>query len=343
MRNLAERPGNLKKAFGAASHQMRSRRAMSSAGAVGVMLVLVLFVVSLVYVTSTQSSADQLSTQSQQISSLQSEITQLSKLSLGQGISGVNITLPVMNQAPTIRTIRETWYLSPSAHQDRFDPSFIIVNQGDTVHMTLIDNDTVAHDFVIGLPYDIIINATVPGLINDLTGETFTTPATHNSPGVVVTGAPGNVSAMYSFVAKFSGIYEFVCTYHAQVGMIGYLVVLPNAGYVEKSTTSVGTTTAGATSVSIASGAANYPNKGFTPDNITVVLGVNNTVTWTNNDVSIHTVTSSSVPSGASPFDSGFLDTGATFSYTFTTPGVYEYHCTIHPWMTGTVTVKAAP
>lgn len=324
--------------------RVASRRAMSSAGLVVVLLVLALGVVSLVYVTSTQSSADQLSTQGQQISALQSELQQLStKLSLGQGTSGANLTLPVMNQAPTIRTIRETWYLSPSAHQDRFDPAFMIVNQGDTVHLTLIDNDTVAHDFVIGPPYNIIVNATVPGLIDDLTGQMFTTPARNNSPGVVVTGAPGNVSAMYSFTAAFSGIFEYVCTYHAQVGMIGYLVVLPNAAYTQKTTTSGESTATGTVSVSIASGASAYPNKGFTPDNVTVIIGVNNTVTWTNDDASIHTVTSSTVPTGASPFDSGFLNAGATFTYTFTTPGVYEYHCTIHPWMTGFVTVRAAP
>lgn len=321
-----------------------TKRGMSSAGTVVILLVLGLGVVSLVYVTSAQYSANQLSTQTQQISALQSEVQQLAtKVSQGQGASLSNLTLPVMNQAPTIRTVRETWYLSPSSHQDRFNPAFIIVNQGDTVHLTMIDNDTVAHDFVIGPPYNIVVNATVPGLINDLTGQTFTTPARNNSPGVVVTGSPGNVSAMYSFEAKFSGIYEFVCTYHAQVGMIGYLVVLPNAAYVQKSSTTSVTTTSGAVSVSIAPGASNYPNKGYTPDNITVVVGVNNTVTWTNNDVSIHTVTSTTVPPGASPFSSGFLDTGATFTYTFTTPGVYEYHCTIHPWMTGFVTVKAAP
>ena len=59
---------------------------------------------------------------------------------------------------------------------------------------TLIDNDTVAHDLVIGPPYNIVINATVPGLVNDLTQQTFTTTATNNSPGVVVQGKPGNVT-----------------------------------------------------------------------------------------------------------------------------------------------------
>ena len=314
------------------------RSGMSTAGAAIVLLILGLGVVAVVYVTSSQSTTDQLSSQNRQISTLQSELQQLaSGLSAVKGASGANLTLPVMDQPPTVRTIRETWYLSPSAHQDRFDPSFIIVNQGDTVALTLIDNDTVAHDFVIGPPYGIIVNATVPGLINDLTGQMFTTPSRNNSPGVVVTGTPGNVSATYSFVAKFSGIYEFVCTYHAQVGMIGYLAVLPNSAYANHTTATASGQSPENTAVSIVPGAGtDTSGKGFTPDTITVVLGVNNTVVWTNNDSSPHTVTSNT---GA--FSSGNLAPGQTYSYTFTAPGTYEYHCTYHPWMVGTVVVKA--
>lgn len=303
------------------------------------MMLLALAAISVVDVSSTQTTTDQLNSQSQQISTLKAQLQQLSsEFSRSQGNSGANLTLPVMNQPPTIRTIRETWYLSPSAHQDRFDPSFVVVNQGDTVRLTLIDNDTVAHDFVIGPPYDIIVNATVPGLVNDLTGQMFTTPSRGNSPGVNVTGSPGNVTATYSFAAVYSGIYEFVCTYHAQVGMIGYLVVLPNAGYKQSSTITTTTASPGRRSVAVTiePGAGTPPNKGFSPDNITVVMGVNNTVTWTNDDGSIHTVTAND-----GTFDSGLLDSGGSYSYTFTTPGVFEYHCTIHPWMTGSVTVKA--
>ena len=325
-----------------------SRRGMSSASIVAVLLVVALGVVGLVYVTSSQANSDQVSSQNQQINTLQSEVQELSSLAAG-GHIGPGANLPVMDQPPTIRTVRETWYLSPSAHQDRFDPSFIVVNQGDTVDLTFIDNDTVAHDFVIGPPYDIIVNATVPGLVNDLTGQTFTTPARHNSPGVVVQGTPGNVSATYSFVAAYSGIFEFVCTYHAQVGMIGYLVVMPNAAYKSVSTTTSATTQpASGTSVAVSIVAgAGLPYQGYTsgstrlygfsPANMTVVMGVNNTVTWTNNDDTIHTVTANG---GA--FDSGYLDPGATFTFTFTSPGVYEYHCQLHPWMIGYVVVKAA-
>ena len=78
---------------------------------------------------------------------------------------------------------------------------------------------------------------------------------------------------------------------------------------------------------------------GYAPDKIVVVIGVNNTVTFTNNDTVHHTVTSSSVPKGASQFNSGDMGPGATWTYTFTVPGTYDYFCIYHSWMTGTVTV----
>jgi plastocyanin len=305
-------------------------KGISEASVAFVVLILTVAVVTAFYVDNTQGRSDQ-------ISSLQSEIQNLTK----QSSTGSNMGLPVMNQPPTVRTVRETWYLSPSSHQDRFDPSFIVVNQGDTVRLTLIDNDTVAHNFVIGPPYNIVVNATVPGLVNDLTHQRFKTNATNNSPGVVIKGTPGNVSAAYSFVAAYAGIFEFVCTYHVEVGMFGYLVVLPNAGYtpgVTTQTSSESTTIAGTISqVTIVQGAgANVTIKGFTPNTITVVIGVNNTVLWTNEDSAPHTVTAKD-----GSFGSSFLAQGGTFMWTFTTPGQYEYYCQIHPWMTGTVIVKA--
>jgi|GEM_PF-658097 plastocyanin len=72
----------------------------------------------------------------------------------------------------------------------------------------------------------------------------------------------------------------------------------------------------------------------YSPQSITVVIGINNTVTWVSHSYSIDTVTSSN---GA--FDSGPLSSGQTFTYTFTKPGVYQYYCEYHPWMKGTVYV----
>ncbi len=58
------------------------------------------------------------------------------------------------------------------------------------------------------------------------------------------------------------------------------------------------------------------------------------TVTWTNQDSVPHSVT---FKNGMK--DSGLLYQGQSFSYTFNTPGAYQYYCTVHPNMVATVTV----
>ncbi len=75
-------------------------------------------------------------------------------------------------------------------------------------------------------------------------------------------------------------------------------------------------------------------NFAFAPADLTISAG--QTVVWTNSDSTTHTVTSDD----GTTFDSGNLNNGDTFSYTFNTPGTYSYHCSIHPFMTGTVTVQ---
>jgi plastocyanin len=72
----------------------------------------------------------------------------------------------------------------------------------------------------------------------------------------------------------------------------------------------------------------------FAPAALTVPVGT--TVTWTNQDSDAHTVTSDG---GGGPLNSKALATGDTFSFTFTQAGTFKYLCTIHPFMTATVTV----
>jgi plastocyanin len=71
----------------------------------------------------------------------------------------------------------------------------------------------------------------------------------------------------------------------------------------------------------------------FAPQQVTVKAGT--TVTWTNDDDVPHTVASS-----IKLFKSKALDTKDRFSFTFTTPGTYEYFCSLHPHMTGVVVVE---
>jgi len=65
-------------------------------------------------------------------------------------------------------------------------------------------------------------------------------------------------------------------------------------------------------------------------------IPVGTTVTWTNDDPdAIHTATAVD-----GSFDSGFLDPGDSFSFTFDTPGEYEYYCLPHPWMRAMIIVE---
>lgn len=73
-------------------------------------------------------------------------------------------------------------------------------------------------------------------------------------------------------------------------------------------------------------------NNAYQFTNIQVKVGT--TVTWTNQDNVPHSVT---FKNGMK--DSGLLSQGQSFSYTFNTPGTYQYYCTVHPYMVATVTV----
>lgn len=70
----------------------------------------------------------------------------------------------------------------------------------------------------------------------------------------------------------------------------------------------------------------------FKPATLTVPVGA--TVTWTNQDEEPHTIAAKD-----GSFHSPGLDTHGSYSFTFATPGSYDYVCSIHPFMTGTVVV----
>jgi plastocyanin len=74
-------------------------------------------------------------------------------------------------------------------------------------------------------------------------------------------------------------------------------------------------------------------NFSFTPAEITVSPGT--TLSWENRDDIPHNVVATN-----KSFRSKVMDTGQKFSFTFGTPGVYEYFCALHPHMKGKVIVK---
>jgi plastocyanin len=134
----------------------------------------------------------------------------------------------------------------------------------------------------------------------------------------------GDIKAGETWTHTFStpGNYSYVCIYHSY--MKGTIEVMASGG--------------GATGVRVVipPGTGSNVQQSYQPADIVLVIGVNNTVTWVNNDGVPHTVTATD-----SSFDSGNLPPGATWSHTFNSAGQFPYVCSYHYWMKGTVTVEA--
>lgn len=81
-----------------------------------------------------------------------------------------------------------------------------------------------------------------------------------------------------------------------------------------------------------AANAVNIDNFAFAPATLSVPVGT--TVTWTNMDEEPHTVVAED-----NSFHSPGMGSNATFSFTFSNVGTFDYVCSIHPFMHGTVVV----
>ena len=71
---------------------------------------------------------------------------------------------------------------------------------------------------------------------------------------------------------------------------------------------------------------------GYAPERMVVAPGT--TVIWRNSGVGTHTATAAGL------FDSGNIEPGAAWAFTFTKAGTYTYGFTVHPGVTGTIVVQ---
>jgi plastocyanin len=96
------------------------------------------------------------------------------------------------------------------------------------------------------------------------------------------------------------------------------------------------------TSISIVPGASAPNNpKFYDPSPANVAVGT--TVTWTNQDSTLHTVYSGSPDDSTNSgklFQSTYMAKGQTFQHKFDTAGTFDYYCTLHPFMIGQIVVK---
>ena len=119
-------------------------------------------------------------------------------------------------------------------------------------------------------------------------------------------------------------------------------VYLPSAGGSEQISEEF-RSPPGSIQVLIVEGSINIDQEeNFVPREPTVTLGVDNSVVWLSQDPILHTVTAD--PGSPDDFGEGasrsnWLDLGDTFTFVFTSPGEFKYHCEPHPWMRGTIIV----
>ena len=107
------------------------------------------------------------------------------------------------------------------------------------------------------------------------------------------------------------------------VVVAGYFIYRGAYGY--KTTSSSSSPTAALANTIIAK------NFAFSPSELTVSAGTE--VTFQNDDSTTHTFTGDG-------FESGNVSPGNSFKFTFNTAGTFNYHCSIHPMMTGKIIVK---
>jgi len=124
------------------------------------------------------------------------------------------------------------------------------------------------------------------------------------------------------------------------ISVTAFLIV-PAFGVPEVQQAQTGS--AGSTVYIIAPAGSGSSLANFSPANVTLVIGVNNTIVLKNEDMADHTLTSN--PGDSFSFDTGDISgLSSSAPIVFTTPGVYPYHCTFHPAsMHGTITVVASP
>lgn len=120
-----------------------------------------------------------------------------------------------------------------------------------------------------------------------------------------------------------TGEYEYMCVVHPW--MTATLVIEEPKADVK---------------VTIPQGAGTQKDGQIYFDPAVTQVSVGTTVVWENADSVVHTVTSGNSEGPSGTFDSGMINAGDSFKFTFNSPGKEDYFCMVHPWMTGSVEVQ---
>jgi len=137
-----------------------------------------------------------------------------------------------------------------------------------------------------------------------------------------------------------AGLAAFIIVGAVLVWFIANKAAAPNNTTQNNTSSSNNTSSTDTTTDQVQSGTAAVVMQGeaFSPQTIKVKKGTK--VTWTNNDSIGHNVVADDAKNAAGmPTTNSLISKGGTYSFTFNTTGTFSYHCTPHPFMTGTVEV----
>jgi plastocyanin len=190
----------------------------------------------------------------------------------------------------------------------------------------IVDNDYQPRTIEVG------IGSTLTWVNAGALPHTVTDKARGFDSGLMMTGDA------YRRTFNTAGTFEYYCTIHPE--MAATVKVAEGAAKVGSGDAAQdGVVPAGANDKAQATGEPSEKDAevdvidlDYDPRDLTVTAG--STVVWTNIGDLPHTVTAEGL------FDSGLMMTGDRFTWTFDTPGTYDYLCTLHPGMVGTVTVE---
>ena len=157
----------------------------------------------------------------------------------------------------------------------------------------------------------------------------------HTATGGIIDSGTLDPGATYKKTFPNAGTFDFLCIFHP--GMQGTIRVVDGSGTGPAPAATPKPTDAPPatpTPAPATADAVSIVDLAFEPATLAVEPGT--TITWTNTGVAPHTVTAEDAS-----FDSGTLESGATFEQTFADPGTFAYLCQIHPDMTGTIEVTA--
>ncbi|MDA4128102.1 MAG: plastocyanin/azurin family copper-binding protein [Thaumarchaeota archaeon] len=182
----------------------------------------------------------------------------------------------------------------------------------DAISNTLFAATTVVLLLFAASGFDLYLTRQPPAT-QGLTSISFTTVTTTSNSTITTVSTlliPGTGGKIVTVTKTASGNYT-------GFGVNGTLIIIPN-------------------------GVSTNSALNFTPSKVKVIIGVNNTVTWLNQDTSSqHTVVTESAPTNATYWGI-VLQTGQTYSVTLTVPGVYNYYCMWHPgWMKAQIIVAS--